>query len=757
MEQRAQDPAPSKGKPPQRGQSDGITPQVLENAVSESRPVDDQTEATDNLSGRPSVVSWNGGFEGPEIFVQGPEGNTRLANDGDFGRRFRTTSNAENSEGVSSVVSVHDLGLGAAPTSPENSFVELAFDRVPGTNFEHLVREKIEQSLRVSKLDNREYLPIDAFEAIFSAKTVDLLMKVTYPELAAEEVCGISRHIMGKEAIQTYRRILGTLVLVKKVSYIKKFLDEEGISDNELPIKRDHSNINIFMARNNTENKTLFRGWERNDIELFYVYQRMLFVPFFNIQQDKLCSYKFDSEIRLPWQYYKPQTSGGNGLVHRVEIHPKHLYFQSANVKPQPKDPHDIEIGEPSERPVYFALKEIFTLDREAYDQELWALQKSFFQKENEKHLVKLLLTFRHGERCYLLFEWADGNLEDFWEGHNRTSIVSDTWAVKQCLGIATAIKRIHGFTTWQKNQRKLAIESGNEEERDWGRHGDIKPRNILWFSSYGEDHHHFVVSDLGLTRFHSRYTRSQVPRSNLDGCTYGYRPPEMDLHNVISQSYDIWSLGCVYMELCLWYVGGIEAVRKFEVEREGQDESEIHGVQEDKYFNVRGKDGQRRAVLKPVVESVRTCCRTSGMLALFHLLVKRCPLITTLQYLEKLLEVQECTPFVREMLNLIREGMLEVDVKKRLKIDRVCAEIQRIKESVAKDEEAERSPDLILRCSLEAERSDVSRPEAYIQLWVLIRDRSGARRDGQSNLMRHVGIYISVTLRVAVAANWEI
>jgi hypothetical protein len=611
MGQFTQDPPGESSKSPKTHQSGDTLPLGSEISVSETESVTIQANATEIPPAGLSPGSWKDGSTGSRRYTRDSEVNIQLTNDGDFGRRYKTTSGIETREGVSSIVFLHDLGFGAAPTTPEDNFVELGFDGVPEDEFEHSLQQKVEQSLRVSDMDGQEYLPIDAFEAIFGATTITLLVKVTHPELVADEVCKISSRILGKETGQIYRRILGALVLVGKVSYIKTFLDEE-ISDNDLPIKRDHGDIKSFRTRNGARNTTLFRKWERNDIELFYIYQRMFFVPYFNIQEDELCAYEFDAEIRLPWQTCKPQTSGGNGLVYRIQIHPKHFNFQSTNIKPQPSfDTVDMEIGKPPRKPIYFALKEIFTLDRDAYNQELKALQKSFSQKENEKHLVKLLLTFRHGKRCYLLFEWADGNLEDFWETHKRTSLFSDTWAVKQCLGIATAIKRIHGLTTWQKNQR-VQDHLFETKESDWGRHGDIKPRNILWFSSYGDDLHHLVVSDLGLTRFHSQFTRSEVPRSHLDGYTYGYRPPEMDLHGTISQSYDIWSLGCVYLELCLWYVIGIEAIRQFELDREEQDVSEVYHFHEDKYFNIMENGGERKAVLKPIVETVRGYCRVT-------------------------------------------------------------------------------------------------------------------------------------------------
>jgi hypothetical protein len=46
---------------------------------------------------------------------------------------------------------------------------------------------------------------------------------------------------------------------------------------------------------------------------------------------------------------------------------------------------------------------------------------------------------------------------------------------------------------------------------------------------------------------------------------TITYRPPECDLLPMeIRQSFDIWCLGCVYLEFVTWLLGGAELVVKF-------------------------------------------------------------------------------------------------------------------------------------------------------------------------------------------------
>lgn len=226
-----------------------------------------------------------------------------------------------------------------------------------------------------------------------------------------------------------------------------------------------------------------------------------------------------------------------------------------------------------------------------------------------DKHLIRLVLALQHGDRLYLLFEWADGNLLDLWERVSSVESSSTTarWAAEQCFGIANAVKRIHGLTTGQIKRRSSTPSEIRDVEKEWGRHGDIKPSNILWFKKYEGDYNVLVVSDLGLTRYHSLHTKSLVP--HLDGYTNAYAAPEVELRQPTSPKYDIWSLGCVFLEFCIWYLEGNSAVDSFEMELSAQHDSDIRNFEADTYFTVisDSENGNKSAQLKPAVKAVST------------------------------------------------------------------------------------------------------------------------------------------------------
>ncbi|KDN67571.1 putative protein kinase domain-containing protein [Colletotrichum sublineola] len=566
------------------------------------------------------------------------------------------------------VESVYDLGLSVATGDPYESqkhgrSQSKTIDSVLRKDYsktkpnlaadpiEDSIRDEMERCLCWSKMDRKEYLPRSAFEEIFNTETVKALIMTIYPLASDEELSRKIEQIIGGGE-KSRRMIVAILVFMKQTGYIEDFI-REGIFDHHMPLRHERESMREFRARRTgpTEdeviNTTLFKDWERVHVDLFYIYQKMIVVPVFKMDDGSIRSYILDRDVRLPWAKFEHRTSGGHGIVHQLEIHPSHYKFEENNKTGQPQ---------------CFAVKEIHAADDVSYSEELRALKKLCARAQKEKHLIKLLLTFQLGQKIYLVFEWADGNLQQFWARKKVESVDTSTrWMLQQCRGIANAVKRIHGLATWQKQERKRSSASGTEEEedlvKDWGRHGDIKPSNILWFSTYGDDRDHLVVADLGLTRYHSRLTRSRVSR--VDGFTGTYRAPEVDLGYLISSKYDIWSLGCVFLEFCIWYLLGAGDIEAFESERRHhhrQKEGREPGEFDNSYFMMDVSSGRKEAMLNPAVE----------------------------KWVSKLKALESCPPFAHQMLDLVTSQMLVINPKERSSIDKISRELLHISDSLS-------------------------------------------------------------------------
>ena len=102
--------------------------------------------------------------------------------------------------------------------------------------------------------------------------------------------------------------------------------------------------------------------------------------------------------------------------------------------------------------------------------------------------------------------------------------------------------------------------------KKKYGRHGDINPGNILWYDDSDADHEGLngtlKLADFGQAELNTLLSRTQ-PRDVANTLTY--RPPESDLQpKIVRQSYDIWCLGCAYLELISWQLGGEALLTKF-------------------------------------------------------------------------------------------------------------------------------------------------------------------------------------------------
>lgn len=216
---------------------------------------------------------------------------------------------------------------------------------------------------------------------------------------------------------------------------------------------------------------------------------------------------------------------------------------------------------------------------------------------QDHPHLMSLQLTYLWQGQYHLLFQWADGNLAKYWERFPEPEDIPRThgyaqWVVKQFVGLTEGLRIIH-----QCPPDDDPMADGRDDEhysrRTRGRHGDLKPQNILWFNHIesmqddGRSHQQgrFVISDFGLTSFHRSETGFVSPRTIA--ATPTYRPPEYEIGDDITQSFDLWTWGCILLEFVVWYLQGYEAWDDF-----SQDRTDEHPLlsgpgnfQEDVYF----------------------------------------------------------------------------------------------------------------------------------------------------------------------------
>ncbi|GAB1316368.1 hypothetical protein MFIFM68171_06578 [Madurella fahalii] len=399
---------------------------------------------------------------------------------------------------------------------------------------EALTRERIQASLRFDSPEAGDYSCDDCFGRI--------------------------RGDGGQDELGKFARIFAVLLLCNIPQHIFGFFNND-LNDDAFPFKVGSTGIRSKVWNRNEPDFDL--GWTSQCCESFVNTQWRVFLPFF-----KEGHQKFEGDTIMPWHDYHFRETGGTSstatstdggmsgpgggfsVVSRVVIHDGHYSFDGLSPKPGSL--------------TTFAVKRLRTEKEEEFNKEV-AMLRSLGGKK--PHTVRLLATFRHGRTYCLVFPWAECDLAMYWTRQPDPSGISGplvVWVAAQCYGLVCALKWIHNPDGEVLDPQNRAL---------FGRHGDIKPENILWYKKNSDGAHplasgELVVSDFGLSSLNHKDTRSNIMNGNIPH-TRTYAPPESVLpENVISRSIDIWSLGCVFLEFVTWLIGGCELVGQFQAER---------------------------------------------------------------------------------------------------------------------------------------------------------------------------------------------
>jgi serine/threonine protein kinase len=177
------------------------------------------------------------------------------------------------------------------------------------------------------------------------------------------------------------------------------------------------------------------------------------------------------------------------------------------------------------------------------------------FSNYSHPHLISLLVTHEQFGIYFIIFPWADCDLNGFWSGvkpEPSFDMKTIKWIAKKCKDIAHGLVKIHKYQTSNSTLQP------DIHEKRYGRHGDWKPENILWF--YHADGGLLKISDFGLSEYNTIHGKSYKPKSGV-ATSMSYRPPACDFKGgKVGQSYDIWTLGCLYLEFITWLFGRLEA-----------------------------------------------------------------------------------------------------------------------------------------------------------------------------------------------------
>lgn len=239
--------------------------------------------------------------------------------------------------------------------------------------------------------------------------------------------------------------------------------------------------------------------------------------------------------------------------------------------------------------------------------------------QKNHEHLVKLLATYKLKNHYHLIFPYAQSNLRAYWNltGLPHFNKATCLWFLNQLAGLTSGLGIIHDFPAGSQNtlepahpdlamySRRLVKSLRVDPREIYGRHGDLKPENILWSNDLNGVPRAGIlqIADFGLGRFHRLESRSAQDPKKIQGSAT-YAPPEVTLEEPVSRKYDIWSLGCVFLEFLTWLVEGPRSVYEFSTQR---CQAAGDGVEDDTYFTIFNlENGSSYAEVRQGVSTLR-------------------------------------------------------------------------------------------------------------------------------------------------------
>jgi serine/threonine protein kinase len=312
-------------------------------------------------------------------------------------------------------------------------------------------------------------------------------------------------------------------------------------------------------------------------------------------------------------------------------------------------------------------------------------------------HLTPLLCTYRTDvvppnpaeQKWHLVFPYATGNLYAYWTKINASPKFDRKtvfWTLTQMTGLASGLGKVHhcrvlvpltpdgAGSLRVKDSTRLHVSRGEEL---FGRHGDIKAENILFFQSEESGNGALKLADFGLGRFHGRDSRSHVDPSHVFWSPT-YEPPELKRGLEVSRAYDIWSLGCMDLEFISWLLIGGHAIEDFSEFRAG---SSTETYTDDSFYTI--------------IEDEKTLIKDAEIRE------------GVVDWVRKLHSHSKCSQLIHDLLHLIMTRMLLIESKDRIRIAELNEELDKLLSKACDDVSYmlepkpwdERAVELVERC----------------------------------------------------------
>ncbi|KAK7908796.1 protein kinase domain-containing protein [Apiospora marii] len=576
--------------------------------------------------------------------------------------------------------------------------------------------KKLRNALVPDPLDKHAFLPVTAISELLTEKSIR-------DELAVHPCIHVSQNasrwaaliVSPSQASATgARKIFGLLSLINRVDLIEGFLESKSRHlDDELPFTRQDLPLDDQPCK-----YEFLRGVPYFILGNILNMQWWFLAPVFEKARPGNPVQNLPEGVTLPMSSGNeqlPPDTGHSGTVTKVMVHVAHYTRdqEPVSVQDHVTDLNTAAAELDSNGMMSCAIKQLHLTDGARYEGHYADACKretdNLLRVGETPHpnLIELLFSYFHKGRCYLVFPWANENLRDFWRKWPIPDWLGPQdhlvkWIFSQALGLIQALELIH--------DTGLGSAPSGQGAATYGTHGDLKPENILWFMGRFKlkelpNLGLLKISDFAGTQFHRKISKSRVIWAKLH-TTDTYQAPETMTDYMVGQGYDLWSLGCVFLEFMTWYILGWQGVDNFSIARSVDNDPSDAKTDDNEVFLQR-YEKRRQA-------SWTECNRHFAWPSdtFFYSLphgakLKRSVqnLTPELQHLNQLYRDPKCSRFCAAFLKVIEECFLRIDKRNRVSTKDVLEQFDAIRlESEADPEYWTKPPTIPVRA-----RTDLS------------------------------------------------
>ncbi|KAF8424186.1 kinase-like domain-containing protein [Tirmania nivea] len=379
--------------------------------------------------------------------------------------------------------------------------------------------------------DNRFFMPDQTLKSLMTESNIKrtLLERGINPEDIPSALA---------EAMGPGMKCFAILVRIGFPRLFIQFI-ENGVLDQYLPIENTGHGVFADFIANEVPSE-------------FFIVQYEYLAPLFTKNQIQR---RLPDQIILPFIKDSRIDSGGFGTIHKVSLSSKHQRL----------------VPNPSEDSVDVIRKELKSNDHTEtvtlrnFRDEL-RIMKHLYHLRNP-NIIQFLAAYSHrGSHSFLLLPVAEGNLSTLFKSDEAAgkTFNSASELLDAMHGLVKAVTALHNYH-WVLDLD--GVPSQGPESTSGigvqlsGCHHDLKPENIL---VHGKK---LILADFGISRLKSsepgQNTKTSVKRGNDD-----YVAPEcyqvIINRQKVGRKSDIWSLGCIFLELLIFFVMDTAAVENF-------------------------------------------------------------------------------------------------------------------------------------------------------------------------------------------------